>query len=87
MYRLRLLEIKSLRPRLASFTHPTALNEPQKAISEKYGNVPNYTHPTFVFIFSLSLSLSLSCSLSLSTVYIFYLMIYFMPGQGDIDLR
>ena len=36
MYRLRLLEIKSLRPRLASFTHPTALNELQQAISEKY---------------------------------------------------
>ena len=36
LFILRLLEIKSLRPRLASFTHPTALNELQKAISEKY---------------------------------------------------
>ena len=36
MHRLRLLEINSLRPRSASFTHPTALNEPQKAMSEKH---------------------------------------------------
>ena len=65
MYRLRLLEIKSLRSRLASFTHPTALNEPQKALVKS-----TETYPTILI---LLLSLVLSLSLSLSPLFISFI--------------